>query len=336
MRMPPSEARGKFINPRRRNNRGGRRAEPVEESADTGSVDPPEASQVDGAQESETGTVPLSEGQVSEASDPALSERGDSSMDSSGQEQASAEAEPVEHVDEEEREFQRLMREASRGSRGERREPRRSPVRLHLGDPGGTGRSIRELRELDSATCEVLESLGIQTIDHLLMQVPSGYGHPGRFDADTSPLVGDDVVVRGVVQRRYTRWTGAGRRDELVLSVGKGQMVCRWLLKRPRGFLAWKPGIEIALVGQPLQSDEDGWVVLEAEPAGLDGHGSGSLPLYGLEGVEDRVVRRAMAEAIVELQDALKDWMPRGILQKERLLGLDAAIRDARYAPRNR
>ena len=115
MRMPPSEARGKFINPRRRNNRGGRRAEPVEESADTGSVDPPEASQVDGAQESETGTVPLSEGQVSEASDPALSERGDSSMDSSGQEQASAEAEPVEHVDEEEREFQRLMRDVRRG-----------------------------------------------------------------------------------------------------------------------------------------------------------------------------------------------------------------------------
>ncbi len=330
LRLPPRSAQGELVIPNRRRRRRGRSGErgsnaEVEPDFQSTPSEPDVETSVDPADTSN---------QVAHADDATPAESGDSEPQS---EAVTADLEndqdkkESDSEDAGEREFQRLLREAQKDTRRSRPDRPPGPRRLGFGHEAGTGRSLDVIKSLTPAQVEGLASTGIQNLGDLLMRLPVGFSHHHRADVesidDSNP-----VVLRGTVQSRCTRWTSAGRRDEVVLSLsGEGTLVCRWLLQRPRGFTSWNHGAEIAVVGQVAQSEEEGLMILEAEPAGLDGRGSGSLPMYEQEGVDDRSFRRAMAEAVELVQGELKDWMPRNIQNKERLLNLDSALRDVHF-----
>jgi ATP-dependent DNA helicase RecG len=69
----------------------------------------------------------------------------------------------------------------------------------------------------------------------------------------------------------------------------------------------------------------------EAEPVGIRGQGSGLLPEYGIEGIEDARVRDGVASALQGIEDRLSDWLPSSIRENHRLLPMDEALRDAHF-----
>lgn len=323
-RVAPVEVRGKLVVPRRgRRDRNAADAvkSPVEQEARN--------------QKSGEGIEPTAPESSNDVQTAVLA--GEGPVDSPAAETDSSpgvEAVVPEAVDPEvqaEAEFQRLMREATRGGRETRHSNVRHPPRLTFNHEDGTGRSVRSVAAVPPTMAEQLESLGIQTLSDLLMLAPKKHVQPNRFIAEEHQA-NERVVVRGVVVRICTRISPAGRRDEAVLQLQTGELMrCRWLLSRPRGFTTWTRGGEIALVGEPIASEGDGWLLLEAEPAGLDGRGSGALPEYELEGIDEVELRAVMAEVVLHVQGRLRDWMPRSMQQRERLLSFDSALRDVHF-----
>ncbi len=198
-----------------------------------------------------------------------------------------------------------------------------------FGHPEGTGRRLADLPGIDPALVEGLANQDIDTIADLLLTAPSALERPPRVSL--SPPSEGAVLVRGALGWRRILLSPGHRRVELLLSLKDGQTLrCRWLGDEPRGWSDWTAGTVLALVGE-LGEDDDGPVLYNAEPVGIDGRGSGLLASYGLEGVDDRALRSLIARCLSEELGHLEDWLPAGILEEQRLLPLDEALRDAHF-----
>jgi len=231
-------------------------------------------------------------------------------------------------------------KEEEKRSRPARREPRRvrpppPPPRLALGHPEGTGRSIRALM-CSEAQQAVLEKAGIHTIRDLVYQPACSHFRIPAASLSTETEAADEatdevVVVRGKVQRRTTRFAAGVARREVILSLRKGgQVRAVWVTGQPRGWNGWMAGMEIALAGVPEEAEE-GWNLHEAEPMGMDGRGSGLLPEYGLDGIENQEMRDLVAKALLETVGRLREPLPRQVVDRYKLIALDEALRDAHF-----
>ena len=203
------------------------------------------------------------------------------------------------------------------------------PPELPLGHPEGTGAGLDALG-LDPDLVAAFSDAGVHTQAELLLLRPTQHDRPAM--ASAGAVADTPVMVRGEVVSRYTLLTPLGRRRTLVLSSpALGRVVCRWLAPTPpRGWEGWQAESELALVGTVVHSDE-GVVLYEAEPVGLDGRGSGLLPRYGLPGLDDREVRDVVARALAAIQGQVEDPIPEKLIERHRLLELDAALRDAHF-----
>lgn len=193
---------------------------------------------------------------------------------------------------------------------------------------------------LDPDLVARLDGQGLCTVADLLLLPPESFERRPqvRGAAEEGDSVGDGrVVVRGQVLRRCSRLSPGLVRREVVLDLREGlKVVARWVGAPPRGFESWAPGVELALVGQPgwdevLDEESTVATLFEAEVVGLDGRGSGWLATYGLEGVEDRELRDAIARLLPLVLGQVKDTLPPHVLEHHRLLGLDEALRDAHF-----
>ena len=164
--------------------------------------------------------------------------------------------------EEAEKEFQRLLKDAMRGGS---REPRQGSVRqaprLVFGHENGTGRAVRSLTSLPVEVAEQLDTLGISTLSDLLMFAPQQHRQPNRFVVEEH-RPDEAVVVRGEVIRICTRISPAGRRDEAVLQLQGGDLLLPLVVGTASGFVTWTRGAEIALVGEPIVNEGDGWLLL--------------------------------------------------------------------------
>jgi ATP-dependent DNA helicase RecG len=222
---------------------------------------------------------------------------------------------------------ERRRKGRSRPVRAPRAEP--PPPVLPLGHPEGTGAGLAGLGIPDDLV-EAFTDAGIHTQAELLLRRPTAHERAPMARPD-SPSE-ETVMVRGRVASRYTVLAPHGRRRTVVLeSPTLGRVVCRWLAPEPpRGWDGWVADAELALIGVVAEG-ESGRVVYEAEPVGLDGRGSGLLPCYGLPGLDDREVRDVVARALAAVQGRLEDPVPDKLLERHRLLGLGAALRDAHF-----
>ena len=220
----------------------------------------------------------------------------------------------------------------------------RAPRRLEWNHPEGTGMSVGALGVLDQSALSVLAELGMTTVgeflshppkDHIKVRqanltVPVDGAELGADDLDAAED-GEAVMVRGRVIHRFVRLTANGARYEVRLKNRQdGVIRCTWVGAPPRGWTQWTGGMEVALVGAPEQSD-DGWALFEAEPVGVDGRGSGWMPVYGIDGVEDSDLRKVAAAALSRITGRLREPLPRKLVEYHKLIGLDDALRDAHF-----
>ena len=207
--------------------------------------------------------------------------------------------------------------------------PEPAVVRLSFGHADGTGQVLASRADVDPAFAEVLDQHDVVTVADLLLLPPERQVRAPRVS--WAPLSTELVTLRGKVVWRRMLLSPGGRRLELRLDCRDGRTVdCRWVLGSPRGWEGWSSGSDLAFVGEVVEGD-DGYLLYEAEPVGLDGRGSGILPVYGLDGVDDRTLRDMVATCLSEHIGRIDDWMPQPILDDQRLLPLDQALRDAHF-----
>ena len=202
---------------------------------------------------------------------------------------------------------------------------------LPLDHPDGAGRPVRALDAIDDVAAAALEAAGTSTVAELLLRAPEGMQRAPSYRLGEDPPE-SPVMVKGKVRTRCTRLTPGARRWEVELVLPDERViVARWVMAAPRGFERWSAGGEIGLIGVIDQDDAAAWLMLEAEPVGLDGRGSGWLPRYEIEGVADHVVRAAIAEALLTIGPHILDPVPDEVLERHRLMPLAAALRDAHF-----
>jgi len=199
-----------------------------------------------------------------------------------------------------------------------------------LGHPDGTGRTLAELEVFDEDELEALKDAGLVSWADLLLRGPVRQVRSNRVSINDVP-VDEPVTVRGKVLWRLVRVSPHARRWEVALGDGSGPVVlARWFRRAPRGFSAWTVGSEIGLHGEVRDADS-GPTLYEAEPLGPSGRGSGLLPVYEIDGVDDARIRDAIAAALDREAGLLEDWLPTALLEQHRLLGLEDALRDAHF-----
>jgi ATP-dependent DNA helicase RecG len=220
----------------------------------------------------------------------------------------------------------------------------RPPRRLDWNHVEGTGMPLSQLGVLDEAGLKILEERGMITIDDFLSHPPAShtrvtqaqFAEPGgadEVDAAATDLGTEDepVMVRGRLNSRLIRVTGDVARYEVTLDVRHaGEVRCIWVGQRPRGWVQWRSGMELAFVGSLTEGD-DGWALFEGEPVGVDGRGSGWVPSYNIEGIPDAMLRNLAARALFQIMDRIREPLPQKLVDSHRLMELDEALRDAHF-----
>jgi len=204
------------------------------------------------------------------------------------------------------------------------------PVVRPLGHPMATGRAVAELGVLDEVELEALTEAGIHTIADLLQRAPSRHERSQRVGV-AGAVLDEPVTVRAPILWRVVHLSPHGRRWEVGLGDADAPPLrVRWFRSQPRGWEHWEVGQELGLHGE-VREAEAGPTMYEAEPLGLRGRGSGMLPVYGIDGIDDTRVRATVAAALEEVENTLSDWLPAAIRDQHRLLALDEALRDAHF-----
>lgn len=205
---------------------------------------------------------------------------------------------------------------------------------LPLAHPELGGRPVETLSPMLGASrallpdeLAALQAAGIETVADLLDRVPARHWRPQRGRSGES----EPALWRGKVVSRCVRIGAAGRRWELCLSTRRDHsLTFRWLGDVPRGWQGWLPDTEIGLVGAAVETD-DGDLVYEAEPVGLNGRGSGLLPCYDIDGIDDERVRALVIAGLDSIQASVLDVLPESVREDHRLLSVGEALRDAHF-----
>lgn len=202
----------------------------------------------------------------------------------------------------------------------------RSERRYRPGDPEHLGRSLRDMGVPDSVLA-ALEAAGIETPWALLTTRPSGEEALKPIHGAGRDLPEGIVAVGGRVVARATRCSPDGTQTSEVWLKGAGLLrVCwsgpapAWLLDRLR------TGERVVLAGRCDGPDGDG-VLWDPEPVVEDGHHGARLLTYGVEGVDDRVVRALIAWMLPHVQQ-VRDPIPAEVLARVGLPALPEAITD--------
>lgn len=210
-------------------------------------------------------------------------------------------------------------------------------ARLPLGHPDGTGAAPGSLPGVSDGLVAALDSAGLSTVADLLLTAPVSFDRPPLLALEDPEVVGTVGVVRGRICSRALRFLPASaqlpsrRAVEIrLVTPHQQQVLCRWWGAPPRRTDRWQLGAEVAVVGL-LRAGERGFLIEDGEPVGVDGRGSGWLPQYGIDGVDDAELRDLVAVALGTTLGALRDPLPDDMLTAHRLLPLDEALRDAHF-----
>ena len=230
-----------------------------------------------------------------------------------------------------------------------RREPRREEVRPEpppevrtwaLGHPEHTGVGLAELSVFTPAELAALDTAGVTEVADLLMRAPPRTERAGDRLISGVPPTGN-VIVRGQVGGRCTRFVAGTRRYEFTLASDRGGVVCRWSAPSPE-IQAIPQGAEIGVAGM-WQATEGAapeeiegapvfaGAVYEAEVLGIEGRGGDWLPSYDIPGVEDSRVRAGLRVGLRRYVDGLADHLPAELLERHKLITLAAALRDVHF-----
>lgn len=210
------------------------------------------------------------------------------------------------------------------------REPRSAEPAEARQPPGHQDHWGEPLASLDLSPelLAALDAAGLSSIADLLLTPPVSHDRPPVLDLDAPEE--RSGMVRGKVRTVCLRFAPGSRRWEVSLAVGERVLTCRWAGEPPARAAKWRAGAEVAVVGTICEGDGR-FTMDDPEPVGMDGRGSGWLPVYGVEGADDAALRDAVALALGRVMGGLRDPLSDDLLARHRLLPLDEALRDAHF-----
>ncbi len=197
---------------------------------------------------------------------------------------------------------------------------------------------LERLKGIGPRRAALFQRLGITSVGDLLYHLPRRY----EDLADVTPIArvvpGNRVTVRGrVVTARETR--ARGRRLQVVKAVvedATGTINALWFFAGRRFPLAQRlnEAGEIILHG-PATAEDSGVVIRNGEWEAVDRnslHLSGLVPVYpATEGLPGRVIRSAVAVALAEFGDLVRDPIPADLARRHGLVELPQALRQAHF-----
>ncbi len=202
------------------------------------------------------------------------------------------------------------------------------PPSFPLGHPDGTG---APLSTIGASAAEVasLSAVGIDTVADLLCTPPVAHDRAGERLVEGVPPDGP-VIVRGTLRRRATRYFPAGRRHEAVVVHDRGELRCRWLGELPAELRAARAGASVGLAGTTA-ADDDGLVLYEGEPLGIDGRGGDYFPRYNLPGIAEPRARALVRAGLRSVEATLQEHLPPEVLERNKLVALPGTLRDVHF-----
>jgi ATP-dependent DNA helicase RecG len=220
----------------------------------------------------------------------------------------------------------------------------RPPRSIDWNDLSGAAMPLSELGILSDEQSAALDAAGMGTVGSFLSRPPvahtrvrpAQFGQPSADDeAEVSDAdLGTDedpVMVRGRLTSRQVRLSPHMARYEVHIEARQaGSMRLAWVGARPRGWQQWREGMELAFVGTPTE-DDDGWTLFEAEPVGIDGRGSGLVPTYGNDDVDEATMRNVAGSALLHIRGRIRESLPQKLVDTHKLMSLDEALRDAHF-----
>lgn len=205
------------------------------------------------------------------------------------------------------------------------------PPTFPLGHPEGSGVGIDSLGVFGPEELEALAAEGLESVADLLQRAPTGVVRAGERWVDGVNPDGP-LLVRGRILGRYTRFSAGFRRRELRLDHGRGLIACRWLDEFPVEVRRHGPGEEIGLTGR-FELGDEGALLYEGEPLGIDGRGGDWFPTYGLPGVADARMRAGVRAALRAHDAQIADHLPPEVIERNKLMPLSQALRDVHFPP---
>ncbi len=202
------------------------------------------------------------------------------------------------------------------------------PLTFPLGHPDCSGAPVSVLG-LTPAEEEAFAAHQVATVADLLLLAPTALVRAGERLVEGVEPEGP-VLLRGKISRRVTHCKPAGRRFELTLLTDRGEVRCRWLSAVPVEVMRGSSGAGLGVVGR-YESDDDGPVLYEGEPLGIDGRGGDWFPRYDVPGFAEPRIRSLMRAALRGVDEILADHLPSDVIERNKLIPLGPAIRDVHF-----
>ena len=225
---------------------------------------------------------------------------------------------------------------------------------------------VLQLKGVGPAIAEKLAAKGLTTVEHLLLNLPRRYEDRRTPRTVSDAPVGERSVIAGRIVKALEAHGRRRRLEVLVRDQAGGTLVCIWFHYRPSLFERFKKAFlahvlvsgdvregyhgsgkvmhhpDIELLSPP------GEMPLPGGEAGAAGEGmkpqAGALaddsfgrvvPVYtDIEGVPPRSFRRIAKRAVDEYARFVRDVLPETVRQRQKLLGLEEALRESHFPDR--
>jgi RecG-like helicase len=203
-----------------------------------------------------------------------------------------------------------------RGRDAERRE-----LQWTLGHESHTGASLSTVSHMPDELIEALANAGISTIAQLLLVRPVEHE---KITVDTEgPTQSGETIVHGTVLGKWTRVNVDTPNVVRVAVATDGDTIwCEWADSVDVSFA--HVGRQVCLIGSECI---DGLIV---NPVAwrIDARGVVRRPKYGIDGVDDSLLRPTIRRLIGEYVSSLKDSLPKNVITLGRVKPIREAIRE--------
>jgi hypothetical protein len=212
--------------------------------------------------------------------------------------------------------------------------------------------AVEHLRGVGPATADHLAAKGLGTVGDLLLNLPRRYEDRRTPRTVAEAPLGERSLILGTIVKAGEAHGRTRRFEALVRDAQGGHLVCIWfhfrgsLLRklavgarvlvsgevragyRGAGKTVHHPDVEL-IAGEPAQALlGEG---LSALRGAEDSFGA-VVPVYTeIEGVPPRSYRRIVLRALDEYLKSVEDRLPRGLLERRRLLPLQEALRESHF-----
>jgi ATP-dependent DNA helicase RecG len=215
--------------------------------------------------------------------------------------------------------------------------------------------SIQFIKGVGPRLSEILKKKNIQTVEDALYFLPRLYEDRRQIKTLSQLSVGKMETVVGTVLHAKMAFHGRRRTFEILVGDETGTLVAKWFNFNPRYMKGrFRQGMRLILSGEvrlfqfQKEIHHPELEILEEDTESQDGTGSQSrlddslhfgriVPIYSeTEGLyqRQRLIRRIMKNVVDLFADKAFSGIPDGICQRQRLIPLSAAFREAHFPER--